>query len=74
MKRKLYEFSSRVGMNIKLERIKQKIKQEELAFKANLSRTTLGSIERGESSPTVETVKSIADALNIEVHKLFIFS
>lgn len=55
MKRKLYEFSSRVGMNIKLERIKQKIKQEELAFKANLSRTTLGSIERGESSPTVGT-------------------
>lgn len=42
-------------MNIKLERIKQKIKQEELAFKANLSRTTLGSIERGESSPTVGT-------------------
>lgn len=74
MKHKImYEFSKKVGQRIKIERIKKEIKQDELASMANLGRSTMGLIERGESSPTLETVKQIADALEIEVYKLFIF-
>lgn len=74
MKHKIiYEFSKKIGQRIKIERIKKEIKQDELASMANLGRSTMGLIERGESSPTLETVKQIADALEIEIYKLFIF-
>ena len=69
----IYEFSKKVGQRIKIERIKREIKQDELALKANIGRSTMGLIERGESSPTLETIKQVADALEIDVYKLFIF-
>ena len=62
-----------VGLNVKLARTKAGLKQEELAEKADVSRDTIGSIERGEKSPTVATLGAIADALGIEMYKLFIF-
>lgn len=66
-------YTKKVGLNIKLARTKAGLKQEELAEKSDLSRDTIGSIERGEKSPTVATVGAIADALGIEIYKLFIF-
>ena len=62
-----------VGMNVKLARTKAGLKQEELAEKADVSRDTIGSIERGEKSPTVATLGAIADALGMKMYKLFIF-
>lgn len=73
MDKVLYKFSRKVGQRIKVERTKKEMSQEELADLAGISRSTIGLIERGESSPTVETIKQIADALEIEVYKLFIF-
>lgn len=67
------KYTKLVGLNIKLARIKAGLSQEELAEKADLSRLTIGTIERGEKAPSVETIGSIADALGIEIHKLFIF-
>ncbi len=67
------KYTKKVGMNVKLARIKAGLNQEELAEKADLSRETIGAVERGEKSPTIETIGSIADALGIEIHKLFIF-
>ena len=67
------ETSVKVGMNIKLCRIKLQLTQEELAFKAGVSRNMLSNIERGIQSPTVEILASIAKALNIDLYKLFIF-
>lgn len=66
-------YTKLVGMNVKLARTKAGLKQEELAEKADISRETIGSIERGEKSPTVATLGAIADALGIEMYKLFIF-
>lgn len=66
-------YTKLVGLNVKLARTKAGLKQEELAEKADLSRETIGAIERGEKSPTVYTVGAIADALGIEMYKLFIF-
>lgn len=73
MRTKVDKYTNKVGMNIKLARTKACLKQEELAEKANLSRDTIGAIERGEKSPTVYTLGRIADALRIDLYKLFVF-
>ena len=70
---KLDEIDKKVGMNIRLERTKRHIAQDGLAYMAGLSRSTMGIIERGEQSPTVQSLAKIANALDIEIHKLFIF-
>lgn len=63
----------KVGTKIKIERLKKGFSQEKLAELANLGSATVSLIERGIQSPTVETVGAIAKALDIEIHKLFIF-
>lgn len=40
---------------------------------AENSPTMVGHIERGEKFPIVETLATIAKALNIDLYKLFIF-
>lgn len=73
MKSKVNKTAIKVGMNIKLVRTKARITQEKLSQISGISRGAMGAIERGESSPTVDTVSLIAKALNIELYKLFIF-
>lgn len=73
MKSKLNEISIKVGINIKVLRIKKNMTQEKLAELSKLSRGAISDIERGESSPSVDTVGLIAKALGVELHKLFIF-
>ena len=70
---KIDEVDKKVGMNIRLERTKRNISQSGLAEKALIARSTMGIIERGEQSPTVQTLAKVADALGIELYKLFIF-
>ena len=55
-----------IGRNIKRLREAQGITQEELSFRAKMSVSHLGSIERGMSNPTVETINRIAHVLNVE--------
>ena len=45
--------------------------QEDLAYKADLSLSQIGRIERGEINPTVCTMKVIADTLEISVSSMF---
>ena len=51
MKKQANNFSKKVGHKIKVERTKKDFTQEELAYAANISRSSMGLIERGESSP-----------------------
>ena len=67
------EIDKKVGMNIRLRRIKKGISQEGLADMAGIASSTMGIVERGEQSPSLQTVAKIANALEIEIHKLFIF-
>lgn len=67
------EIDKKVGMNIRLERIKRGISQEKLADLAGISRSTMGILERGEQSPSINTLAKVANALFIELYKLFIF-
>lgn len=52
-------------------RRQQGISQEELAFRCGVHRTYIGSIERGEKSPTLNTIEKIANGLSIELLEFF---
>ena len=47
--------------------------QEQFAFKCGVDRTYVGVIERGEKSPTLNTIDKIANALRISKSELFNF-
>lgn len=70
---KVNEIDKKVGMNIRLERVKRGLSQEALADMAEIARSTMGILERGEQSPSVQTVYKVATALNVEMYKLFLF-
>jgi len=45
--------------------------QEQFAFECDVDRTYIGTIERGEKSPTLNTIAKIAKALGITKSELF---
>lgn len=45
--------------------------QEQFAFKCGIDRTYVGTIERGEKSPTLNTIVKISQALGISKCELF---
>ena len=47
------------------------LSQEQFAFMCNVDRTYIGTIERGEKSPTLNTIAKIANALGISKSELF---
>lgn len=60
------------GSNLRKYRLKNGLSQEKLAEKCGLHRTYISDIERFQRSISLENVQRIADALNIEVYKMFI--
>lgn len=44
------------------------ISQEELAFRCGVHRTYIGAIERGEKSPTLNTIEKLAKGLGIQIY------
>ena len=61
------------GKNLKRLRKEKGLSQEQLAYKADLSLSQIGRIERGEINPTICTIKVIAESLEIDVKELFEF-
>ena len=61
---------NKIGLKIKIERVKRGLSQEQLAELADLSRPTIGAIERGERSPSFDSVEAIADAFKMSVQEL----
>lgn len=62
--------NNKIGLKIKIERVKRGLSQEQLAELADLSRPTIGAIERGQKSPTFNTLEAIAKAFEISVQEL----
>lgn len=62
--------NNKIGLKIKLERVKRGLSQEQLAELADLSRPTIGAIERGERSPSFDSVEAIAEAFGMPVQEL----
>ncbi len=57
--------------NIKKYRTEKKLSQEVLSEKAGISCDYLSEIERGRKTPSIKRLCLIADALEIDVYKLF---
>lgn len=62
--------NEKIGIKICFLRKRLKYSQEKLGELANLSKNSIGAIERGESKPSIETLERIANALNIELKEL----
>lgn len=59
-----------VADNIKKYRTNNEISQEELAFRAKIHRTYIGSIERSEKNISIEYLDKIAKALKVSIADL----
>lgn len=70
MRKKPNKKENKIGIKIKLERVKRNLTQEELAEMADISRPSVGFIERGEQSPSFDTMEKIANAFGITVQEL----
>lgn len=58
------------GDRVRELRQKQDLSQEELAFKADLHRTYIGMIERGERNITLLNIHKISFALNVSIKEM----
>jgi len=59
-----------VAKNIRELRQERDWSQDELAARAGLHRTYIGTIERAEQSITVDSMEKLAAALNVKVSRL----
>lgn len=64
------KLNTKICLKIKLERMKRNLSQEQLAEMADLSRITIGKIERAEVSPTIESLEKIANAFGMDFAQL----
>lgn len=59
-----------IGLNIKAERIKKELSQDQLAELIHSSRNTISMIERGKQNLSVLKFIAIAKALKIDINNL----
>jgi transcriptional regulator with XRE-family HTH domain len=57
--------SERFAENLLIYRRRARLSQEELGFRASLHRTEIGSLERGERLPKIDTLIRLAGALSV---------
>ena len=60
-----------MNMNLKLARVEKNLTQQELADLVQVSRQTIGLIEKGDYNPTLKLCISIAKALDRTLDQLF---
>ena len=60
----------KLGENIQFERMSRGLTQEDLAKKANMSRTYLADVENGRYNPSMNILERIAFALQIPLYAL----
>ena len=65
------KINTQFGLRIVELRKNAGISQDELAFRSNIHRAYMGTIERGEKSVTLNTVEKIASGLGVKVKDLF---
>lgn len=56
--------------NLKRLRLERGLSQELLAEMANLHRTYVGSVERGERNVSIDNMESFANALNVTLREM----
>lgn len=59
------------GKNLKRLRLEKGISQESLALTADLDRTYIPSIEKGDRNVSIIVVEKLANALNVDISEFF---
>lgn len=67
------KFLIKLGKNLRKIREESNLTQEALSHKAEIPRSQVARIERGEVNPTISTLKRIADVLKVGVAQLVQF-
>lgn len=67
------DFKKLFGAKVRYYRNLAKLTQEQLAEKTGISPNTIGYIERGKNTIRFTKIPLLAEALGIEVYKLFVF-
>lgn len=65
------KFTEIIGNNVRKERLKKGLTQDELAAKCGFYRTTINLIETANRMPSSYTLYRIAKALGTEVRNLY---
>lgn len=65
------DIKKKFGIKIKELRKARGLSQEKLANLAEIDRTYLPSIEKGERNVSIEVVEKLANALNVKIKDLF---
>ncbi|HEY9063327.1 MAG TPA: helix-turn-helix transcriptional regulator [Pseudobacteroides sp.] len=68
------DIAKNVGNRIRVLRKERGWSQEDLALRADIHPSHMGTIERGEKSATIESFERIANALEITFDELFRFT
>jgi transcriptional regulator with XRE-family HTH domain len=63
--------TTRFGRKVREERTTRGLSQEKLAELANVHRTYVGMIERGECNITITNIEKIAKGLKVPITSLF---
>ncbi len=58
------------GRNLRQLRLTRRLSQEELAFRAQIDRTYMSAIERGQANPTLVVLDRLARALRMPLTEL----
>jgi ribosome-binding protein aMBF1 (putative translation factor) len=62
---KMAALADKFAVNLKSERLRRKLSQEALAAKAGLSVSYISMLERGQRTPPLDTLESLAKALAV---------
>lgn len=65
------KFRQILALNLRVERIRRKLTQEQLAEMADISTKHLTKIENGHVTPSSFMVYNLAKALNVSMDRLF---
>lgn len=65
------DIKKRFGKRLRKIRRAKDLTQEQLADQVGVSLNFIGQLERGENSPSFETVQKIAEVLEVDISELF---
>lgn len=65
------DIKHKFGKNLKRLRLEKGLSQEKLALNADIDRTYIPSIEKGERNVSIVIVEKLAIALNVPISELF---
>lgn len=60
-----------IGKQVRLERKKIDLSQEEFAYKTGLHRTFIGDIENGKRNISISTLEKITAPINMDISEFF---